>query len=54
MPYWNWQIIKQKLSNALGWTFGKNVQINKWGSFIGIVWLITMKMKKIMKNRSHN
>ena len=43
------QKLKQKLSNTGGWTLDKNVQNNKIVCLNEIIWLITMKMKMIMK-----
>ena len=63
MPGWNWQKIKQMLSNTLRLNFCylkkiigdilKNKQVGKRTSVSVFIRLIIMKMKMKMKNRLH-
>ena len=74
MPGWNWQKIKQKLSNTLTLSFGflkiisflhpsyhpkivedvlKIIQKSIASVLNEVIWLMAMKMRLKMKNRSH-
>ena len=46
--------LSKRLATPWDWTFDRNVKTNKCGCCNESIWLITMKMKIIMKKGSYN